>query len=48
MCAWQYVYGNHPIAEAEVGAEAVHDGADCLVIDAEGEYEGKYVQAQST
>jgi hypothetical protein len=25
----------------------VHDGADCLVIDAEGEYQGKYVAAQS-
>jgi Putative peptidoglycan binding domain len=47
VCAWQYVYGNHPIYEADVGAEAVQDGADCLVIDAEGEYEGKYVQAQS-
>ena len=47
VCAWQYVYGNHPILEADVGAEAVHDGADCLIIDAESEYEGKYVQAQS-
>jgi len=46
VCAWQYVYGNHPIPEAEVGAAAVHDGADCLLIDAESEYEGKYVQAQ--
>jgi len=47
VCAWQYVYGNHPILEADVAAEAVHDGADCLIIDAESEYEGKYVQAQS-
>ncbi len=47
VCAWQYVYGNHPIEEAQVGAEAVHDGADCLVIDAESEYEGKYIAAQS-
>jgi hypothetical protein len=47
VCAWQYVYGNHPIWEADVGAEAVNDGADCLIIDAESEYEGKYVQAQS-
>ncbi len=46
-CAWQYVYGVHPISEAYVGAQAVHDGADCLVIDAESEYEGKYLQAQS-
>ena len=47
VCAWQYVYGNHPIAEAYLGAEAVQDGADCLIIDAETEYEGKYVQAQT-
>jgi Putative peptidoglycan binding domain len=47
VCAWQYVYGNHPLLEAQVGAQAVRDGADCLVIDAEGEYSGKYVAAQS-
>jgi hypothetical protein len=46
VCAWQYVYGSHPIGEAQVGAAAVHAGADCLLIDAEAEYEGKYVQAQ--
>jgi hypothetical protein len=47
VCAWQYVYGNHPMEEAQVGAEAVRDGASCLVIDAEIEYQGKYVQAQT-
>ena len=47
VCAWQYVYGNNPLLEAQVGAQAVRDGADCLVIDAESEYEGKYVAAQS-
>jgi hypothetical protein len=47
VCAWQYVYGNHPVAEAYRGATAVEDGADCLVIDAESEYEGKYVSAQT-
>jgi hypothetical protein len=46
VCAWQYVYGIHPIYEAQVGASAVRAGADCLVIDAESEYEGKYLQAQ--
>jgi hypothetical protein len=46
-CAWQFVYGNHPLAEAQVGAAAVKDGADCLLIDAEGQYEGKYVEAQT-
>jgi peptidoglycan hydrolase-like protein with peptidoglycan-binding domain len=47
VCAWQYVYGDHPITEAYVGAAAVHEGADCLMIDAESEYEGKYLQAQA-
>jgi peptidoglycan hydrolase-like protein with peptidoglycan-binding domain len=47
VCAWQYVYGNHPIAEAQIGAAAVRAGADCLAIDAESEYEGKYAQAQT-
>jgi hypothetical protein len=47
VCAWQYVYGNHPVAEAQVGAAAVRNGADCLVIDAESEYQGKYISAQT-
>jgi hypothetical protein len=47
VCAWQYVYGNHPVTEAYLGAYAVRDGADCLLIDAESEYEGKYVQAET-
>jgi hypothetical protein len=45
-CAWQYVYGQHPILEAQAGAAAARDGADCLVIDAEVQYQGLYVQAQ--
>ena len=47
VCAWQYVYGASPIREANLGAEAVHDGADCLVIDAEAQYEGRYIAAQT-
>jgi hypothetical protein len=46
-CAWQYVYGTSPAGEAEMGAEAVANGADCLVIDAEAEYEGHYAAAQT-
>jgi Putative peptidoglycan binding domain len=46
-CAWQYVYGTNPVGEAEMGARAVAAGADCLVIDAEGEYEGRYGAAQT-
>jgi putative peptidoglycan binding protein len=46
VCAWQYVYGDQPEAEAQLGAQAVSLGADCLVIDAESQYEGRYAQAQ--
>ena len=45
-CAWQFVYGNDPLAEASLGADAIADGADCLVIDAESQYKGKYAAAQ--
>lgn len=45
VCAWQYVYGRHPAAEARLGARAVSLGAECLVIDAEKQYQGRYVQA---
>ena len=47
VCAWQYVYGSNPAGEAELGAQAVATGADCLVIDAESEYEGHYGAAQT-
>ena len=47
VCAWQYVYGTNPAGEANLGAEAAANGADCLVIDAEAEYEGKYGAAQT-
>jgi peptidoglycan hydrolase-like protein with peptidoglycan-binding domain len=47
VCAWQYVYGSNPAGEATLGAQAVADGADCLVIDAESEYEGRYAAAQT-
>jgi hypothetical protein len=47
VCAWQFVYGSEPVGEANLGAEAVADGAECLVIDAEAEYEGRYASAQT-
>jgi hypothetical protein len=46
-CGWQYVYGTNPAGEASLGAQAVANGADCLVIDAEAEYEGRYSAAQT-
>ena len=48
VCAWQYVYGKSPAAEAAVAARSVTEaGADCFVIDAETEYESRYTQAQT-
>jgi peptidoglycan hydrolase-like protein with peptidoglycan-binding domain len=44
-CAWQFVYGDHPVAEAHAAAAAIAKGADCFAIDAEGDYEGKYAAA---
>ena len=44
-CAWQFVYGDHPLAEARAAATAIARGADCFAIDAEGDYEGKYAAA---
>ena len=46
VCAWQFVYGSDPLGEAAAGAAAVADGADCLIIDAETRYEGRYAAAQ--
>ena len=47
VCGWQYVYGSHPIEEADLGAQAKSNGAECLLIDAESEYEGRYASAQT-
>jgi hypothetical protein len=45
VCAWQFVYGEQPLAEARASAAAVRRGADCFVIDAEAHYEGRYAAA---
>src|SRR2546423_10993638 len=47
VCAWQYVYGRWPATEAKVGAYAKKNGAECFVIDAEAEVEGKYAAAST-
>jgi hypothetical protein len=44
-CAWGYVYGRRPTSEARAARAAIRAGADCFVIDAESEYEGRYVSA---
>lgn len=45
VCGWHYVYGRRPGAEARLSANAIKDGADCFIIDAEAEYEGRYAAA---
>jgi hypothetical protein len=47
VCAWQYVYGLQPTVEANLGYRAARDGADCLVIDAESQYQTRYPAAQT-
>ncbi|MFL5839861.1 MAG: peptidoglycan-binding protein, partial [Thermoleophilaceae bacterium] len=47
VCAWQFVYGKVPEDEADIGSRAVQSGAQCLVIDAESDYEGRYASAQT-
>jgi len=45
VCAWQFVYGNKPREEARLGAAAAGKGAECLIVDAESHYEGRYPAA---
>src|SRR5512132_388986 len=47
VCAWQFIYGRKPGKEARIGAAAAARGADCLVLDVEGQYEGRYPQAST-
>jgi Putative peptidoglycan binding domain len=46
VCAWTFAYGQDPLAEAAVAVSAVRAGAQCLVVDAEGQYDGRYGAAQ--
>lgn len=46
VCGYQFVYGQAPRAEARVGARIAETGADCLIVDAEGHYEGNYRGAE--
>ena len=46
-CAYSRIFSRKPVTEARVSARAVTEaGADCFVIDAEKEYEGRYTQAR--
>lgn len=45
-CGYHFVYGRYPIAEARLSAKIARTGADCLVIDAESDYKGRYRAAE--
>ncbi len=47
VCAWTFAYGADPAGEASVAVAAVRSGAECLIVDAEGAYDGRYGAAQS-
>jgi hypothetical protein len=46
VCGYHFVYGRHPVAEARLSARIAATGADCLVIDAESDYKGRYLEAE--
>jgi hypothetical protein len=46
VCGWTFAYGVNPLAEATAAVAAAHAGAQCLVIDAEGQYDKRYGAAQ--
>ncbi len=46
VCAWTFAYGEDVTAEAAAAVGAVRDGAQCLVVDAEGQYDARYTAAQ--
>jgi hypothetical protein len=46
VCAWTFAYGQNPSAEAAAAVAAVRDGAQCLVVDAEGQYDKRYGAAR--
>lgn len=46
VCGYHFVYGRRPVAEARLSARIARTGADCLVIDAESDYKGRYWEAE--
>src|SRR4051794_37076611 len=46
-CAYHFLYGRKPVAEAALTARLVAAGADCVVVDVEGQYAGRYAAAQA-
>jgi peptidoglycan hydrolase-like protein with peptidoglycan-binding domain len=46
VCGWTFAYGENPLGEAAAAVAAVHAGAQCLIVDAEGAYDTRYGAAQ--
>lgn len=46
VCAWTFAYGADPSGEAAAAVAAVRAGAQCLVVDAEEQYDSLYGPAQ--
>jgi hypothetical protein len=46
VCAWTFAYGSEPASEASAAVAAVRAGAQCLVVDAEEQYDSLYGAAQ--
>jgi hypothetical protein len=46
VCAWTFAYGSEPASEAAAAVAAVRAGAQCLVVDAEEQYDSLYGAAQ--
>ncbi len=46
VCGYHFVYGRHPLSEARLSARIARTGADCLVVDAESDYKGRYLEAE--
>ncbi len=47
VCGWTFAYGTEPAGEAAAAIAAVRAGAQCLVVDAEGQYDSRYGAAQA-
>lgn len=46
VCAWTFAVGQDPSGEAAAAVAAVREGAQCLIVDAEGAYDKLYGAAQ--
>jgi hypothetical protein len=47
VCGWTFAYGADPAGEAAAAIAAARAGAQCLVVDAEGQYDSRYGPAQA-